>query len=173
MPTRRPSPSEYDDFYAGYIGRVPEGDILETLQLQREVHYNLLNEIPSEMADFRYAPGKWTVAEVLGHVIDAERLFGYRALHFARGGTGAIPGMDQDVWAAHAPYQRRSLASIIEEMYLLRGANVKQFQAFDEETLDRVGVASGVEFSVRALLYIMAGHEKHHVSVLRARYLEE
>ena len=171
MPNRRPLATEYDDYYAGYIGRVPEGSIIETLTIQREAHHAFLREVPESVADHAYLPGKWTVRELLGHVIDAERVFGFRALHFARGADGEIPGMDQDQFAAAAPYGRRSLSSIVDEFYLLRGANLAQFRAFDEAIMSRRGIASGVRFTVRALLYIMAGHESHHIHVLRERYL--
>ena len=171
MTDRRPAPSEYDDFYAGYIGRVPDEPILEIMSMQRQAFNAFLREIPEELATHRYMPGKWSIAELLGHVIDAERVFGFRAIHFARRGSGAIPGMDQDEWALTAPYASRSLASIVEELYLLRGANIKQFEAFDTEVLDRTGVASGCVFSVRSVLYIMAGHEAHHIGILRERYL--
>ncbi|MBO6574988.1 MAG: DinB family protein [Rhodothermales bacterium] len=172
MPDRRPSPDEYADYYAGYIGRVPVGPIVETLTIQRETHYLSLKEIPESMADYRYAPGKWTVTELLGHVVDSERVFGFRALHFARGAAGSIPGMDQDEFAQAAPYRNRSLTSIIDELYMLRGANLEQFRAFDEAIMNRDGIASDCRFTVRALLYIMAGHERHHMGVLRARYLD-
>lgn len=173
MTHKRPAPSEYDSYYARYIGRVPDGPVVETLSMQGKTFNVFLRELPEEMASHRYAPGKWTVAEVLGHVIDAERVFGYRAVHFARGASGAIPGMDQDEWASTAPYSSRSLSSMVEELYLLRGSNVRQFEAFDTQVLDRTGMASGCVFSVRSLLYIMAGHEAHHMAILRERYLSD
>lgn len=168
---QRPSDQEFAPYYAGYVSQVPSGSVLEILDSQQASIRGLIEGIPETLHNHRYAEGKWTVAEVLGHIIDTERVFGYRALHFARGAEGQIPGMDQDDFAANAPYSARSLASLAREWSGLRGANVEQYGAFDKAILDRTGIASGVTFSVRALLYIMAGHAAHHVRVLRERYL--
>ncbi len=171
MPDRLPEPSEYAPFYAGYVSEAPTGKIVDVLRAQQTSIRGFIVGLPEELAGYRYAEGKWSVAEVLGHVVDTERVFGYRALHFARGATGAIPGMDQDEFAATAPYHRRSLASIADEFSWLRAANVEQYQAFDAEIFGRSGVASGATASVRALLHIMAGHAAHHITVLEERYL--
>ncbi|MFT5143625.1 MAG: hypothetical protein ACI84D_002255 [Thalassolituus oleivorans] len=171
MPNIRPLNSEYAEYYGVYIEQVPDGAILDILSAQRNETRDFLGSIPQAKAGHRYAPGKWTVSDVLGHVIDAERVFGFRALHIARAASGDIPGMDQDEFASAAPYGNRSLASIARELDLLRAANVEQFSAWDWVTLDRVGIASGATFSVRALLYILAGHERHHMRILRERYL--
>lgn len=171
MPDRLPDPSEYAPFYAGYVTEAPAGRIVDVLRAQQKSIRDFIQSIPEDLAGHRYAEGKWTVAEVLGHVVDTERVFGYRALHFARGADGAIPGMDQDEFAATAPYHRRSLASIGNEFGWLRASNVEQYQAFDAEIFSRSGIASGASVSVRALLHIMAGHAAHHVSVLQERYL--
>jgi len=168
---RRPEPSEYDDFYAGYVAQVPDGDVLELLKEQGASHRELFAAIPEEKHDHRYAPGKWTVKEVIGHLIDTERVFAYRALAFARGDAAPIPGMDQDEYMAGADFGRRSMASLIDEYHHLRAADVALFGSFDEAVLDRTGVASGVPFTVRALLWIVAGHERHHLGVLKERYL--
>ena len=171
MPDRRPDPSEYAPFYAGYVSAAPAGNIVDGLRHQQTSIIEFLSTLPEELAGHRYAEGKWSVAEVLGHVVDTERVFGYRVLHFARGATSAIPGMDQDEFAAAAPYHQRSLASIAKEFAWIRAANVEQYQAFDADILSRSGIASGVSVSVRALLHIMAGHAAHHVAVLKERYL--
>lgn len=171
MPDRLPDPTEYAPFYAGYVEEAPEGPIVEVLRAQQESIRDFIDGLSEDLAGHRYAEGKWSIAEVLGHVVDTERVFGYRALHFARGATGEIPGMDQDDFAATAPYHRRSLASIGDEFGWLRASNVEQYQAFDAEIFDRSGIASGASVSVRALLHIMAGHAAHHVSVLKERYL--
>lgn len=168
---QRPSDREFAPYYAGYVSQVPDGSVLELMGHQRSSITTLIEGVPDALHDHRYAVGKWTVAQVVGHIIDTERVFGYRALHFARGAEGKIPGMDQDDFAANAPYAARSLASLAREWSGLRGANVEQYRAFDAAILDRTGVASGVTFSVRALLYIMAGHAAHHVRVLQERYL--
>lgn len=171
MPDRSPEPSEYAPYYAGYVRQAPAGNIVDALQSQRQSVRDFIAGLSEDIAGHRYAEGKWTVAEVLGHVLDTERVFGYRALYFARGATGAIVGMDQDEFAATAPYHRRSLASIGNEFDWIRAANVEQYRAFDAEILDRQGIASGASVSVRALLHIMAGHAAHHLAVLEERYL--
>ncbi|MFT4605991.1 MAG: hypothetical protein ACI9W4_002736 [Rhodothermales bacterium] len=171
MPDRLPEPSEYAPFYAGYVSAAPNGPIVDVLRSQGTDICDFIRGVPEETAGHRYAEGKWTVAEVLGHVVDTERVFGYRAFHFARGTTGEIPGMDQDVFAANAPYQRRSLGSIADEWTWLRASNAEQYQAFDGEIMSRSGIASRAAVSVRALLHIMAGHAAHHVTVLKERYI--
>ncbi|NNE69194.1 MAG: DinB family protein [Rhodothermales bacterium] len=168
---QRPATSEYASFYSGYVSQVPEGSVLEVLSDQQAGVRDLVRGIPEDKRDYRYAEGKWSIGDVLGHVIDTERVFGYRVLHFARGASGAIPGMDQDDFAANAPYGQRSLSSLAAEWEMLRGANLEQYGVFDEAVLNRTGTASGVLFSVRALLFIMAGHAAHHVRVLQERYL--
>jgi uncharacterized damage-inducible protein DinB len=171
MPEKRPTNTEYAPFYNTYVSQVPVGPILDTLRLQRESSRELLERVPEEAGDHQYAEGKWSIKELLGHVVDTDRIFAFRALHFARSAPGAIPGMEQDDFAAIAPYSDRPLASIAKELHMLRGANLEQFAYWDEAVLDRTGVASGLRFSVRALLHIMAGHERHHMRVLRERYL--
>jgi len=169
--TRRPARSEYADFYAAYIGQVPDGDVLELLEEQLASSLDLFASIPADKLDHRYAPGKWTVKQVLGHVIDAERIFSYRALRFARGDATPLPGMDQETFMAGANFAQRPMASLVEEYRHQRLADLALFRSFDEEILGRTGEASGCLFTVRALVYIIAGHERHHVRILRERYL--
>lgn len=173
MPFDRPDPSEYAPYYAGYVDLVPVGSIMDTLRNQRESTREFFSRIPEEASDYRYAPEKWSIRDVMGHMVDTERVFGSRVFHFARSSGFAFPSMDQDRFAkAAAPmYARRTLSSIAQEFYLLRGANLEQFSSWDDEILALPGVASGVNFTVRSVLYIMAGHERHHVQVLRERYL--
>lgn len=167
----RPAPDEYADFYAGYIAKVPDGDILELLTAQLAELTELLSELPSERQDYRYAPGKWSVKEMLGHLVDAERIFSYRALSIARGDTQPLPGMDQDGYAAGTDFDARSFESLLEEFRHLRQANLLLFASFDGATLQRRGTASGNPFSVRALIHVTAGHVQHHIDQLRLRYL--
>ena len=171
MSAVRPQPGEYADFYAGYVDAVPEGQILGILERQLEQTLAVWRRFGESRADHRYETGKWSVREVAGHVVDTERLFSYRALAFARGDQSPIPGMDQDDWVAAADFDRRRLESIAEEFRHLRLSNLALFGSFDEETLMRRGTASDCEFTVRAMLWIMAGHERHHRRILEERYL--
>jgi len=168
---RRPNPAESNEFYHGYISLVPEGDIIDILREQATALQSLIAAIPEEKADYRYAPGKWTTREVIGHVIDAEWLFVSRALWFARAVPTPLPGMDQDEFMAGANFGDRTLTGLAEEHAGLRSAAVVLFESFDEDIMDRTGVASGLEFTVRAVPYIVAGHAFHHMSVLEDRYL--
>lgn len=167
----RPINAEYDEFYHGYISLVPDGDIIEILREQRHALGELIARIPAERVDFRYAPGKWTTREVVGHVIDAEWVFVSRALWFARGVPTPLPGMDQDEFMAGANFGNRSLARLAEEHAGLRSAAIVLFDSFDEDIMDRVGIASGCEFTVRSVPYIVAGHASHHMGVLEELYL--
>jgi hypothetical protein len=171
MTHRRPAPSEYDSFYGSYVSLVPDGDIIDTLREQRVGIGDLIAAIPAEKTDYRYAPGKWTTREVVGHVIDAEWVFTSRALWFARGVPTPLPGMDQDEFMSGANFADRDLSGLAQEFAGLRSAGIVLFDSFDEDIMSRVGVASGTEVTVRALAYIIAGHALHHVRVLEERYL--
>jgi len=128
-------------------------------------------DIPTVKAEYRYQPDKWSMKEVFGHVIDVEWVFSYRALRFARGDQTSLPGIEQDDLVAGANFDSRDLTSLCEEFKHLRSANILLFDSFDEKIMDRVGSASGFQFSVRSILYIIAGHLNHHVGILRERYL--
>jgi uncharacterized damage-inducible protein DinB len=168
---RRPGRDEYDAFYETYVGKVSERPVIEVLFEAPEALGGLLAGLSAADETFAYAPGKWSIREVLGHVLDTERLFAYRALHFARADSAALPGMDQEVWAAGSHAADRPLGDQLGEFRALREANTVLFASFDEDVLSRRGVASGVEFTVRALVHIVAGHELHHRGVLESRYL--
>ena len=171
MSERRPAEGDYDAWYASYVSAVPEGDVVGFLRRQRGEALALLGSIPAERAGFRYAPGKWSIAEVVGHVIDAEWIFTTRALRIARGDETPLPGFDSDEYAVRAGQAGRSLESLAEELGHLRSANLALFSSFDETALDRRGTASDRPITVRAQLYIIAGHAAHHLDVLRERYL--
>jgi len=171
MARRRPEPTEYNEFYAGYVAVVPEGDILDILGAEGAEALATFEEVSPGKLDYRYEPGKWTAREVVGHILDAEWIFTYRALRFARGDATPLPGMDQDEFMAGANFGERDMASMIAEFRHLRAANRALFGSFGEDVLDRSGTASGCSFTVRGLLYIVAGHAIHHVRVLRERYL--
>jgi hypothetical protein len=169
--TPRPDASDCAEFYRNYVARVPDGDIRITLALDLEQTLTLLREIPTERESFAYAPAKWTVREVVGHLIDAERVFAYRALRFGRGDETPLAGFEQDDYVRRGGFEARALTELASEFEHLRRANLLLFRGFEPEALERKGVASGHEVSVRALLWIMAGHELRHADILRERYL--
>lgn len=168
---RRPAPDEHAEYYGRYIGLVPDGDLVRMLAEQVEDTAALLSAVPADAETFAYAPGKWSVREVVGHLIDVERLFAFRCLHVARGDPAALPGMEQEDWARISNAGSRPLPRLVEELRAVRGATVSLIEGLDEAALDRRGVASGVEFTVRAFPWIVAGHERHHLGILRERYL--
>ena len=169
--TTRPETGECAEYYRGYIARVPDGDIRTTLALGLEQTLRLLWEIPTEREGFSYAPGKWTVKEAVGHLVDAERVFAYRALRFGRGDETPLASFEHDDYVRHGGFEARTLADLASELEHLRRANLLLFRGFTVEVLGRKGVASGREITVRALLWTIAGHELHHANILREQYL--
>lgn len=167
----RPERDEYADFYHTYVGKVPEGDVFGILRRQHEVTQEILGEVDEEQAEYRYAPGKWSIKEVVGHLADTERIFAYRALAIARRDPSPLPGMDQDVYVKNGAFGERTLEDLADEWRYLRRSNLHLFNGFGGEVQLRKGIASGVEFTVRALVYVVAGHERHHQLILRERYL--
>jgi uncharacterized damage-inducible protein DinB len=166
----RPSADEYAPYYAGYIGLVPTGDLLLQFAEQGVLVERRLAHLPAARAAYAYAPGKWTVRDVLGHLIDTERVFTYRALSFARGDTAALPSFEQDLWAAQANADTRSMDELLDEWHAQRAATIAMVRGLPEAALRRRGVASGVEFTVRALLHIPLGHVTHHLLHLASAY---
>ena len=167
----RPEKNEYAPYYEKYVSLVPDADITGTLARQNEETLALLRSIPEERAGHRYEPGKWSIRQVVGHMIDGERVFAYRALAIARGDRARLPGMDQEEYMAGANFDARTLADLAEEFSHLRRSNVLMLRGLTPMAWSRRGVASGNEVSVRALAYIIAGHAAHHLQVLRTRYL--
>lgn len=168
---RRPGPHAIPRFYARYIDPLPDGNVLELLANQVEGTAALLDSIGEERAGFRYADGKWSVKEVTGHVIDVERIFGARALRFARGDRTPLPGFEQNAYVAHASFDRLPLAALIQELRSARASTLALFGNLAEEALTRRGTASGGEFEAGAVAWIIAGHEAHHARMLRERYI--
>ncbi|HMD48942.1 MAG TPA: DinB family protein [Bryobacteraceae bacterium] len=166
----RPEPSEYNSYYERYISLVPEGDILSTLESQRRQMLLLLSGRDEAEGSFRYAPGKWTVSEALGHVCDTERIFAYRALRIARGDRTPIEGFEQDDYVKNSPFGREPLAEVIEDYIAVRRATLTLLRNLDETAWMRQGIANQKEITVRALAYLMAGHELHHRRILEEKY---
>ncbi|MCA9737126.1 MAG: DinB family protein [Gemmatimonadota bacterium] len=166
----RPGPDEYNPYYARYVELVPDGDIVTTLASQIEETDAVVRAFIPGREDFRYEPGKWSVRESLGHVVDTERVFGFRALWFARGAAESQPGMDQDLWVAGSNAGERALDDLLSEWRAVRASTVALFRSLDPEAGQRSGVASGYPVTVRALAWITAGHELHHRALFRERY---
>lgn len=169
---RRPAPDEYDAYYGDYIAEMKDGPVLATLVGQGDRLRSLLAGLGPAGADYRYAPDKWSIKQVLGHLADAERLFGMRATCIARGETAALPGFEQDDYVREGAFDERSLDSLVRELEMLRGANVEMLATLRPEAWDRRGTASGVPVSVRAIAWILGGHLEHHMAVIRDRYRE-
>ena len=174
MPTTvsipRPEAGEHIEYYARYIANAPGDDALEALRATGESLLGLMKDVRESQALHRYAPDKWSVKEVLNHITDGERVFGYRALRFAREDRTPLPGFDETAWAPAARSDQRPLVEIIEEFRAVRAASVALFGSFDGVALMRRGEANQCVISVRALAWIIAGHSRHHEVLLRERY---
>ena len=166
----RPSTDEYFEFYRTYVAKVPDGDLLDTLGTQGERIVAAFSAVPESAETFAYAPGKWTVREVLGHICDAERVFTYRALSIARADTTPLPGFDENQWAVHSNAGSRPLAALVDEFAKVRAATVALFRGFDADMGKRMGNASGKDVSMRAIAWIVAGHAEHHLQLFEERY---
>ncbi|MBC7790844.1 MAG: DinB family protein [Anaerolineae bacterium] len=167
----RPDPSEYGSYYGTYINKVPEGDVIDILERQRKEMQQLLADLPADKADYRYAPGKWSIKEVIGHMADAERIFSYRALRFARGDRTPLASFDENEYVLNANFAERSIVDLAEEYDAVRQATMTLVRNLSPDSFIRKGTASEKEFTVRALIYVVAGHERHHLLLLRERYL--
>ncbi len=166
----KPQAGEFNPYYDKYISKIAEGDVLTLLHTQNLETARLLNRVPETRAEFRYAPDKWSIKEVVGHMCDTERIMTYRALRIGRGDTKPLPGFEQDDYIQPAHFERRTLADLVQEFQLIRQTSLMLFRNFDEEALRRMGTASDSPISVRALVYIVAGHERHHLLILRDKY---
>jgi uncharacterized damage-inducible protein DinB len=168
----RPESTEYAPYYERYISRVPDGDLVDGLRTQLGETLSLLRAISDDRASHRYAPGKWSIKEVVGHMSDVERIMAYRALRIARGDTTPLSGFDENAYVPAANFESRSLASLAHEFDQVRRATIAFLETLDPDAAARRGSANNLEVSARALAYIIAGHERHHVQILRERYLK-
>jgi hypothetical protein len=167
---QKPSANEYAPYYERYVALVPNDDVLKVLKEQIGTMAAALGSLPIGKETYRYAEGKWSIREVIGHLIDGERVFGYRAFCFSRGETAALPSFDENVYVARSTYDTRPLDRLIKEFSLLREANLAFLTELPPDQWAHMGTASGKQVSVRALAYIMAGHVSHHVAILHERY---
>jgi uncharacterized damage-inducible protein DinB len=167
----RPDASEHMPYYGKYVDLVPDGDLIQMLRAHLDETLALVRGLPEERGGHRYADGKWSIREVLGHVIDTERIFAYRALRIARGDATPMEGFDENAYAAASEADSRTLADLAEELEHVRLGNIAFLRGLSHDALARTGTANGAAVTVRALAWILAGHELHHRGLLHERYL--
>ena len=167
----RPDPAEVPSFYHGYIAQVEGNDFFGALREVSDRTRSVLSIIPEARGGHCYAPGKWSIKEVVQHVIDAERIFAYRALRFARNDATELAGFDENIYAPNAFADRRELTDLANELELVRASSIVLFRSLTPDMLLRSGTANGVSISVRALGWVIAGHAHHHMNVIEQRYL--
>lgn len=162
---------EFNHFYATYLNALGDVDLNEALLKGRDWFTNFLSELPEEKLQHRYATGKWTIAEVLLHLIDTERIFQYRAFRFSRNDMTALPGFEQDGYVLESESEKRSKEDIRKEYLTVRNATITLFEHMSSKKLKRVGTASNMPWSVAALGFVISGHQKHHANIITERYL--
>ena len=167
----KPAADEHAPFYTGYVTEAQGLDVLETLQRQATAVPAQLASVPAAKETFRYAEGKWSVREVIGHLNDSERVFAYRALWFARAAEGDLPGFDENLWVPESHAHERPLKELAEEFAAIRAATLAMARTLTDTQALRRGTANGKAITPRALLWVISGHTEHHMGVLRERYL--
>jgi uncharacterized damage-inducible protein DinB len=172
-PITPPETGHYNPYYETYIGKIKGQDPMQLLGRLVLDFKALLSEVPDDKEEFRYAPGKWSVKEVVGHMIDTERIMCMRALCIARGEKQSLPGFDENEYVKAANFDKRTLYDLSHEFGFVRESTIAFFKSLSDEELDRQGIANNNTVTPRALLYIIAGHHLHHAAVLKERYLSE
>ena len=167
----RPQPGDYAEYYQQYIERVPDGPIIEILEQVHRETQEFIQGIDEEKSEYRYAEGKWSIKEVLIHVIDTERIMGYRALTFARGDKTELPGFDQDIYGFNSGAKDRTIKDIAQEMGIVRNASISLFKNFSDEMMAMDGIGNNNKVTVNSVAYLLVGHELHHMNVIREKYL--
>ncbi|QKJ31397.1 DinB family protein [Mucilaginibacter mali] len=167
----KPQAGEYAHFYQTYVSLVDTDNITALLSQLQDSTFNFFNNLPADKADYAYAEGKWTIKQLLGHLIDAERVFAFRLLCFSRGDKNNLPGFDENSYVDNGGFGNRTLAHLAEEFKAARHSNVLMLQGISDEQSILMGNANNYPISVRALAYIMAGHELHHLRIIKERYL--
>lgn len=163
--------NEYASYYSTYVDLVPEGDIISILMQQMEETTAVLKDLTEQQAHFSYGEGKWSIKEVVGHIADTERIMGYRLLSFARGEKAELPGYDDNEYVRNARFNALSLQELLENFHITRKSTLQLIKSLSNEAFLRRGNANGSEVSVRALVYIIAGHELHHRNLIKERYI--
>lgn len=169
---KRPEINEYPSYYKEYVNHVPEGDLLQILDIQLRETMNLLKDLSGDAAEFHYAPDKWTIKEVIGHITDTERIMNYRLLSIGRGEKEMLPGYNDDEYVKRATFNRFSLQELLHTQSLVRQNTMNLLSSLDDEALLQRGKANGGEVTARAIGYIIAGHELHHRGLIVERYLD-
>ncbi|MBP9152690.1 MAG: DinB family protein [Flavobacteriales bacterium] len=169
----KPEPSTHSPYFSRYIDLVEETDLLTAFDNLSSEGHSFWLDITEEQGNFRYAEGKWSIKEVLQHIIDTERIFAYRALAIARGDTTSLPGYDENTYAANSEADSRLMEDLVDELFTLRNATTTLFSGLTDAALDRIGTANGASLSALAAGFIIVGHELHHVNVVKDRYLTE
>ena len=169
---RKPELNEHPPYYTYYINLVKIEQGVKALENQIIEMQQFIGSVPVELEECKYAEGKWTIKEVLGHICDVERILGYRALCIARGEQIELPGFDEDRYVETGLFNKRSLYDLAHEFSIVRESNIAMFKSFDETALNRSGTANKNKMTVRAILFMIAGHEKHHINVIKERYLK-
>ncbi|USB34549.1 DinB family protein [Paenibacillus sp. YPG26] len=172
MSLQRPLKGEFSAYYESYIQDLPEGEILAYLQSQLNEFGGQLKHLSEEKANFRYAEGKWSIKEVLGHISDTERIMSYRLLRIARGDNTPLAGFNESDYVAYAGSERFNLSDLLAEFSIVRTATLDLANRLDDEAWQRTGIANGAQVSARAIIYIIAGHAAHHLKLIRERYLQ-
>lgn len=167
----RPEINEFDPYYNTYVSRIEGNNVLEQLDAQPTELRNMFDNVPDGRGNYSYAEGKWTIKELLSHLIDGERIFAYRILRISRGDETPIEGFEQDGYIENSNANNRSFSDLLDEFDLQRRANMKMLRNLSDDAARRIGTASEKTVSVRALVYIMAGHVRHHINILHERYL--
>ncbi|GIO12382.1 hypothetical protein J19TS2_19370 [Cohnella xylanilytica] len=167
----RPGTDEYGSFFGNYVSLTPEGDLIEILRKQGEDTLELLGSFTEEQGAYRYAPGKWSLKEAFGHIVDNERIMSYRLLRIARGDTTPLPGYDQDILVPGAGFDSLPIRQLAEDYAAVRQATLTLLRGLSEEAWLRKGTASNTTISARALACVICGHELHHLRIIRERYL--
>ena len=169
----RPHASEYDPRFERYMNLVPEESIHAALEQQHRETMRFVGRVPESIVDYRYAPGKWTIREVIGHVLDTERILGFRLLSFARGDENPLMRADEELYVRNGDFSRYPMKEWLDEFSLLRKSNIALIRHLPDEAWERTGTVSGLPISVRAISYFLVGHERHHIRIIRNMYLKQ
>jgi len=172
MRTNQLTNTEYAPFYASYIEKVDDVDLVEELEISVHRLIRFVQNIPMDKFDFRYAEGKWTIKDILQHLIDAERIFSYRALRFARNDHSPLASFDENRYVEIAHANKRNIQELLSEIAVVRQSTLSLFKSFSEEEFLRIGIASNNAMSVRALGFVIIGHQNHHQKIFQERYLD-
>ncbi|SMD31991.1 DinB superfamily protein [Reichenbachiella faecimaris] len=168
----KPEVNEYHEFYAGYIGHVGETDVVQLIVEQKTDFIQFIHAIPDDRYNYAYAAGKWTIKQLVRHIIDAERMFGFRAMSIARGEKAKLPGFDDHLYVEMVDDSKNSIQDLLGEFESLRESHIEMISNFTSQATERIGNANGSDISVRAIIFIIAGHVAHHKQIITERYLE-